>query len=95
MQVTLPDERTRALIWAGGFLIQIARDETLPLQVRQQAVTIARHFPTIEDVGAMSRFRHESGLGVGLSPPSDVDWAASCRLGPLRSSTKLEFPADV
>ena len=32
---------------AGGFLIEIARDESLPLAVRRQAVVIARHFLTI------------------------------------------------
>lgn len=28
--MTMPDERTRALLWAGCFLVDIARDETLP-----------------------------------------------------------------
>lgn len=56
--MTLPDERTRALIRAGGFLIELARDESLPLRVRQQAGVIARHFPTYEDVSNMAPFRH-------------------------------------
>lgn len=64
--MTMPYERTRALLWAGGFLIEVARDESLPIAVRQRAVAIARHFPTIEDVSHMARFRHPSGLGVGL-----------------------------
>lgn len=42
--MTLPDERTRALIWAGGFLIELALDESLSLRFRPQAVVIARHF---------------------------------------------------
>lgn len=25
--MTMPDERTRALLWAGSFLIELARDE--------------------------------------------------------------------
>lgn len=28
--MTMPDERTRALLWAGGFLIELARDNSLP-----------------------------------------------------------------
>ncbi len=54
----MPDERTRALLWAGGFLIELARDDSLPLDIRRRAVVIARHFPTIEDVSTMALFRH-------------------------------------
>lgn len=46
------------MIWAGGFLIELARDESLPLRVRQQAGVIARHFPTYEDVSNIAPFRH-------------------------------------
>lgn len=52
--MTMPDERTRALLWAGGFLIELARDDRLPVDVRRSAVAIARHFPTIEQVSAMA-----------------------------------------
>ena len=90
--MTLPDERTRALIWAGGFLIELARDESLPLSVRQQAVTIARHFPTYEDVSNMAMFRHSSGLGIGLEDPGTVDLADGCPQGPLWRSTRLAWP---
>ena len=31
--MTMPDERSRALILAGGFLIELARNETLPLAI--------------------------------------------------------------
>jgi len=74
--MTMPHERTRALLWAGGFLIELARDENLPIAVRQRAVAIARHFPTIEDVSHMAMFRDPSGLGVGLEMPSETaGWA--------------------
>lgn len=36
--MTLPDERTKALVWAGGFLIELARDKSLLLRARQRAV---------------------------------------------------------
>lgn len=48
--MTTSDERARALVWAGGFLIQISRDQSLPLDLRQRATVIARHFPTIENL---------------------------------------------
>lgn len=93
--MTMPDERTRALLWAGGFLIELARNKSLPLAIRQQAVTIARHFPTIEDVSSMALFRHSSGLGLGLAAPNEVPLRAEeCRFGPLRQSTRLAWPEE-
>ncbi len=90
--MTLPYERTRALIWAGGFLIELARDESLPLHVRQRAVAIARHFPTYEDVSIMTLFQHPSGLGMGLEDPTVVDLADGCPQGSLLQSTRLAWP---
>lgn len=93
--MTMPDERTRALLWAGGFLIELARNESLPLAIRQRSVTIARHFPTIEDVSSMALFRHSSGLGLGLAAPNEVPLrAGDCQFGPLRHSTRLEWPDE-
>lgn len=91
--MTMPDERTRSLLWAGGFLIELARDGRLPLDIRQRAVVIARHFPTIEDVSQMAMFRHPTGLGVGLARPQEsASWADGCRFGPLRYSTRFDWP---
>lgn len=91
--MTMPDERTRALLWAGSFLIELAQNDSLPLDVRRRAVVIARHFPTIEDVATMALFRHPSGLGMGLTPPSEVpSWTKDSPHGPLRYSTRLEWP---
>lgn len=93
--MTMPDERTRALLWAGGFLIELARDDSLPLSIRRRAVIITRHFPTIEDVSAMALFRHSSGMGMGLASPHETpSWVEDCRYGPLRHSTRLAWPAD-
>lgn len=82
------------MLLAGGFLIELARDERLPAGVRRSAVIIARHFPTIEDVAFMATFRHEpSGLGVGLASPKEtLSWGDDCQFGPLRYSTRLELP---
>lgn len=93
--MTMPHERTRALIWAGGFLIELARDKSLPLAIRQRAVVIARHFPTIEQVSLMAQFRHPSGLGSGLEDPFEFSsLAKECRFGPLRYSTRLKWPDE-
>ena len=93
--MTMPDERTRALLWAGGFLIELAKDTRLPLGVRQSAVVIARHFPTVEQVATMALFRHSSGLGMGLAAPNEVSgWADNLKFGPLRDSTRFDWPKE-
>lgn len=91
--MTTPEERTRALVWAGGFLIELARDESLPLAVRRRAVAIARHFPTVEQVSAMAQFRHPTGLGMGLDvPKEEPSVSGESRFEPLRYSTRLAWP---
>lgn len=93
--MTMPDERTRALLWTGGFLIELAKDDKLPVAIRRRAVVIARHFPTIEDISTMAVFRHPFGLGLVLAPPCEVpSWSNDCRFGALRHSTRLEWPGD-
>lgn len=48
--MTTPDERARALVWAGGLLLELVNDVRIPGDVRRRAETIARHFPRIEDL---------------------------------------------
>ena len=92
--MTLPDERTRALLQAGSFLIQLARDDRLPLDVRKRAIVVARHFPTIEDVSHLAMFKHPSGFGIELASPRDTEWAEGCPCGPLRYSTRFDWPEE-
>lgn len=92
--MTTPYERTRALIWAGGFLIELARDQSLPIDVRRRAVGIARHFPTVGEV-TLAAGLAENGMTSGLElakPASDEGWEADFSQGLLSSSTRLDWP---
>jgi hypothetical protein len=45
--VTLPDERSRAIKWARGFLISLMRPKEtpkVPLRIRQRARSILKHY---------------------------------------------------
>ena len=64
--MTTPNERARALVWTGGFLVELARDPRLPLDVRQQAIVMARHFPTAHEVAFAAGHSPASGLGLAL-----------------------------
>lgn len=92
--MTMPDERTRALLWAGSFLIEIAQDKSLPVKLRRKAVVIARHFPTIEEVESMSSPHLINFLGPYLENPSRVAWREDGDPGPLTYSTRLAWPED-
>ena len=93
--MTLPDERTRSLLWAGSFLIDIARDERLPLPVRRRAVTIARHFPTIEDIEWMAASLSGSAFSLQLASPEDaMRNEKDDSFSPLRHSTRFRWPGE-
>ena len=93
--MTTPNERARSLIWAGGFLIELARDKRLPLNVRRNAVVIARHFPTAADVSFAASLSHSFGLDLEFETPGDIAaWAKDCPQGLLRESTRLAWPEE-
>lgn len=48
--MTMPHERTRAVIATGEFLRQIEQDETLNVSLREMASQLLRHFPTKSEV---------------------------------------------
>lgn len=52
--MTLPDERYRAVMWAERFLQELAHDTKkyprISKQVRREAYSIARHFPSSWDM---------------------------------------------
>jgi hypothetical protein len=91
--MSTPDERTRALAWAGAFLVQISRDRDLPLDVRRQATVIARHFPTIEELGRSPAQVDRIELSGDLKCPGGSEaWCKELQYGPLRDSTRLHWP---
>ena len=57
--MTLPDERYRAVMWANKFLTELAVDRKkyprIPKEVRQQAQSILRHYPSSWDMERAAR----------------------------------------
>ena len=92
--MTMPDERTRAVLQGGAFLIRIARDKSLPVQLRQQAVMIPRHFPTTEDVSAIASSHVSPLFGSYFADPAEVEWQGDPTEEPLTRSTRFGWPTD-
>lgn len=89
--MTTPSERTRALVWAGAFLVELAKDETLPIEVRRTAVVIARHFPTTLDIPHM----RSAPYSMVETQSGDLDeWLKDFPRGPLLDSTRLRLPEE-
>jgi hypothetical protein len=93
--MTMPDERTRALVWGGGFLIEIARDSSLPAELRRRAVAISRHFPTVEQIEALYMAGRASSIEPWVvAPKAHPEWAEACPHGPLTFGTRLGLPEE-
>ncbi|WP_459743586.1 BPSL0761 family protein [Pseudomonas sp. 3A(2025)] len=41
----MPNERTRAVIQTGEFLLELSRDRSLPERIRRDAKFLLRHYP--------------------------------------------------
>jgi hypothetical protein len=87
------EERSRALVWAGGFLVQVNRNRNLPLELRRQATVIARHFPTIEVVRRLPTHVELFVPGAGHVSRTELEtWCNGLEHGPLKDSTRLRWP---
>lgn len=96
--MTMPIERTRAIVCAGAFLIELARDERLPRDIRQTAVSVARHFPTTSDLWQLAIPELTKVFGdPPLVVPSREDmqeWLRDFPQGALHSTTYLTYPEE-
>ncbi len=87
------EERVRALVWAGGFLVQISRNRSLALELRRQATVIARHFPTVEDIGRLPIQADLLVPSVDRLSQGDLEkWCKDLEHGPLTERTRLCWP---
>lgn len=86
-------ERTRALLWGGAFLMEVARNKDLPLEIRRQATNIARHYPTIEDVESMALTQNSDPSGLEMASPEEMGSETRMgKFGPLKWNTRLGWP---
>src|SRR3546814_3834739 len=60
--LTMPDERTRALLQKGAFLKEVAQEVRLPEEVRREAYRLLRHCPTASQVRTMALIYQHAAL---------------------------------
>nr|WP_090352173.1 BPSL0761 family protein [Pseudomonas oryzae] len=72
--MTMPTERTRAIIQTREFLVSLSRDQALPEAVRNEARRLLRHYPTANEVllaGKVEERREDSLTEPFLSSTID------------------------
>lgn len=65
--MTMPSERTRALIWAAEFMREVRHRPDVPDDLRAQAHIILRHYPETSSIESQARlqehYQKQTGMG--------------------------------
>jgi hypothetical protein len=70
--MTTPDERTRALRWAGEFLREVRSNDSLDQTLRSQAHVILRHYPNAQEIKSEASISASSPFGPWLAPEREA-----------------------
>lgn len=54
--MTMPDERTRALRWAGEFLLKVQRGDEFSDEIKREVKFILRHYPRDFEIKDQAEF---------------------------------------
>jgi hypothetical protein len=68
LTMTMPDERTRALVWAGELLRELTRHDLMPdvpENVREQARRVLRHYPMPSEIVSLALRDERSSGSMG------------------------------
>ena len=71
--MTLPNERTRAIIQTEAFLIELSKDKSICDEKRQEARRLLRHYPSRKEMllaGQLVKQRYCSLLLYNIYPSS-------------------------
>lgn len=66
--MTTPLERTRAVIQARAFLVEIGQDLSLPEVIRQEAHRLLRHYPSREEILLAGKLEESADEGALFMP---------------------------
>lgn len=67
--MTMPKERTRAVIQTHDFLVELSRDKSLTEKIRRDAKFLLRHYPSKADMVLAARLEEQPALLTGLIGP--------------------------
>ncbi|NVL39893.1 BPSL0761 family protein [Pseudomonas syringae] len=67
--MTTPNERTRAVIQTGEFLLELSQDSSLPERIRRDAKFLLRHYPEQFQMLLAGRIEEGSDLLISSMGP--------------------------
>lgn len=67
--MTMPNERTRAVIQTGEFLLELSQDSSLPERIRRDAKFLLRHYPNPFQMLLAGRIEEASDSDVSPMGP--------------------------
>jgi hypothetical protein len=74
--MTMPDERARALRFAGEVLQGLLTNPDVPASVKQEAQVTLRHYPSARDLKDMVQDVHELTLNQSGQSGPGIHWLA-------------------
>jgi hypothetical protein len=88
--MTMPNERTRALIWAGEFIQDLLNFEIypdLPERIKGQAAVILRHYPSLSEIESLAK-RDEQANNNDIQSPLLCSEQVRKSVGAIKHNTK-------
>ena len=70
--MTMPNERTRALIWAGEFLREMRRCDSVPENLKTKARQILRHYPASYEIQQAATMSDRGLSSAWLAAVEDI-----------------------
>lgn len=67
--MTMPEERTRAVIQTHDFLVDLSRNKSLPEKIRRDAKFLLRHYPDKADMLLAARLEEQPASLMELIGP--------------------------
>lgn len=90
--MTMPNERTRAVIQTGKFLLELSRDPSLPEKIRRDAKFLLRHYPDQFQMLLAGRIEEASDPSVSPMGPVFSSSIESSHRSPMAYAAEDKSP---
>ena len=92
LNMTMPNERTRAVIQTGEFLLKLSQDSSLPERIRRDAKSLLRHYPNPFQMLLAGRIEEASDPNVSPMGPIFSSSAESGYHSPIIYTADTKIP---
>lgn len=92
LNMTMPNERTRAVIQTGEFLLKLSQDSSLPERIRRDAKFLLRHYPNPFQMLLAGRIEEASDPDVSPMGPIFSSSTESSYHSPIIYAADAKIP---